>query len=86
MTSGLVEPRHICVSLPRRLRNVRFVLGMVTDVDPQAKTVHWDSTKMGADLMIPLGPPAVAVLMAWALARSTYLAPQPHRPAAGRGI
>ena len=43
-------------------------------------------TKMGAGLMILLGSSAVAVLAAWALARSIYLAPQPHRSAAGRGI
>jgi NADH dehydrogenase len=38
---GLVEPRHICVSLPRQLRKTRFVLGTVTGVDPRAKTVTW---------------------------------------------
>jgi NADH dehydrogenase len=27
VTGGLVEPAHICVSLPRRLRKTRFVLG-----------------------------------------------------------
>jgi NADH dehydrogenase len=48
VTSGLVEPRHICVSLPRRLRNLRFVLGMVTHVDPQAKAVHWASPEGGS--------------------------------------
>jgi NADH dehydrogenase len=48
VTSGLVEPRHICVSLPRRLRNVRFVLGMVTHIDPQAKAVHWASPEGGS--------------------------------------
>lgn len=48
VTGGLVEPRHICVSLPRRLRNVRFVLGMVTHVDIRAKTVRWDSPEGGS--------------------------------------
>jgi NADH:ubiquinone reductase (H+-translocating) len=48
VTGGLVEPRHICVSLPRRLRNVRFVLGMVTRVDPRAKTVDWASPEGGS--------------------------------------
>ncbi len=27
VAGGLLEPRHICVSLPRRLRKMRFVLG-----------------------------------------------------------
>ena len=34
VAGGLVEPRHICVSLPRRLRKARFVLGTVDHVDP----------------------------------------------------
>ena len=41
VAGGLVEPRHICVSLPRRLRKVRFVLGTVQDVDPRQKVVSW---------------------------------------------
>ena len=41
VTGGLVEPRHICVSLPRRLRKVRFVLGTVDHVDPRQKVVSW---------------------------------------------
>lgn len=48
VTGGLVEPRHICVSLPRRLRDVRFVLGMVTHVDTRAKAVRWDSPEGGS--------------------------------------
>jgi NADH:ubiquinone reductase (H+-translocating) len=48
VTSGLVEPRHICVSLPRMLRNMRFVLGTVTHVDPKAKVVHWASPEGGS--------------------------------------
>src|SRR5271170_5358871 len=31
--SGLVDPRHICVGLPRRLRRARFVLGTMQEVD-----------------------------------------------------
>ena len=27
VAGGVVEPRHVCVSLPRRLRRVQFVLG-----------------------------------------------------------
>ena len=43
-------------------------------------------TKMGAGLVILLGWSAVAVLLAWALARSIYLVRRPRRPAAGDGI
>ena len=45
---GLVEPRHICVSLPRRLRNARFVLGTVNHVDPKQKVVNWQSPAGGS--------------------------------------
>ena len=38
---GMVEPRHICVSLPRRLRKARFVLGTVDHVDSRQKVVSW---------------------------------------------
>ena len=41
VAGGLVEPRHICVSLTRRLRKVRFVLGTVQYVDPRQKVVSW---------------------------------------------
>lgn len=41
VTGGLVEPRYICVSLVGRLRNVKLVLGTVTNVDPRAKLVSW---------------------------------------------
>ncbi|MGP7998580.1 MAG: NAD(P)/FAD-dependent oxidoreductase [Streptosporangiaceae bacterium] len=41
VAGGLVEPRHICVSLPRRLRQARFVLGTVQHVDPGHKVVTW---------------------------------------------
>ncbi|HEY0937324.1 MAG TPA: NAD(P)/FAD-dependent oxidoreductase [Trebonia sp.] len=47
VTGGLVEPRHICVSLPAKLRGVRFVLGEVTHVDPRDQTVHWDGPEGG---------------------------------------
>jgi hypothetical protein len=54
---GLLEPRHICVSLPRRLGNVRFVLGTVRQVDSQRKVVSWDrpagrSGQLGYDRLI----------------------------------
>lgn len=41
VAGGLVEPRHICVLLPRRLRQIRFVLGTVHHVDPAQKVVSW---------------------------------------------
>ena len=41
VTGGLVEPRHVCVSLPRRLPKARFVLGTVDRVDLRQKTVRW---------------------------------------------
>jgi NADH dehydrogenase len=41
VAGGLVEPRHICVSLPRRLPKVRFVLGTVHHVDPRQKIASW---------------------------------------------
>jgi NADH:ubiquinone reductase (H+-translocating) len=39
--SGLVDPRHICVGLPRRLRRTRFVLGTMQEVDSKQKIVTW---------------------------------------------
>src|ERR1700734_2217993 len=41
VTGGLVEPAHVCASLPRRLPKVRFVLGTVAGVDPRQKSVSW---------------------------------------------
>jgi NADH dehydrogenase len=48
VTGGLVEPRHICVSLPRRLRRMRFVLGTVHGVDTADKVVSWESPEGGS--------------------------------------
>jgi NADH dehydrogenase len=48
VTGGLVEPRHICVSLPRRLRRMRFVLGTVHGVDTADKVVTWESPEGGS--------------------------------------
>lgn len=39
--AGLVEARHICVSLSRRLRKTRFILGTVQQVDAARKVVSW---------------------------------------------
>jgi NADH:ubiquinone reductase (H+-translocating) len=41
VAGGLVEPRHICVSLARRLRRTRLVLGTVQHVDARQKVVSW---------------------------------------------
>jgi NADH dehydrogenase len=41
VTGGLVDPAHIRVSLPGRLRKVRFVLGTVNHIDPRQQTVSW---------------------------------------------
>ena len=46
--SGLVDPRHICVSLAPRLRHVRFVLGTVNFVDSVQKVVGWASPEGGS--------------------------------------
>jgi NADH:ubiquinone reductase (H+-translocating) len=48
VATGLLEPRHICVSLPGRLGNVRFVLGTATKIDAQAKVVSWDGPEGGS--------------------------------------
>jgi NADH dehydrogenase len=41
VTGGLVAEEHIRVSLPGRLRKIRFVLGTVNHVDTKQKTVGW---------------------------------------------
>ena len=41
VTGGLVEPAYIRASLLRRLRRMRFVLGTVSHVDAEHKTVSW---------------------------------------------
>ena len=45
---GLVEPRHICVSLLSKMPRARFVLGTVTHVDPRQKVVTWSSPEGGS--------------------------------------
>jgi NADH dehydrogenase len=40
VAGGLVEPRHICISLPRRLRGARFVLGEVSRIDSSGRSWH----------------------------------------------
>ena len=57
VAGGLVEPRHIRVSLPGRLPKTRFVLGTVRHVDPARKIVSWDgpegaSGQVGYDHLI----------------------------------
>ena len=48
VTGGLVEPRHIRVSLPRRLRKATFILGTVTHVDPAQQLVSWEGPEGSA--------------------------------------
>jgi NADH:ubiquinone reductase (H+-translocating) len=55
--AGLLEPRHICVSLLSRMRKTRFVLGTVTHIDAAARTVTWSgpedtSGQIGYDRLI----------------------------------
>jgi NADH dehydrogenase len=45
---GVIEPRHIRLSLPRRLRGTRFVLGTVNHVDAARKTVSWSGPEGSA--------------------------------------
>jgi NADH dehydrogenase len=57
VAGGLIEPRHIRVSLPRRLRTMRFVLGTVNHVDHRQKVVSWTgpegaSGQVGYDRLI----------------------------------
>jgi len=46
--AGLVEPRHICISLLSRMPRIRFVLGTVTHVDVRQKVVTWSSPEGGS--------------------------------------
>jgi NADH dehydrogenase FAD-containing subunit len=41
VSGGLIEPGHVRISLPRRLRKTRFVPGTVNHVDPKQKVVSW---------------------------------------------
>ena len=41
VSGGVVEPAHIRVSLVRRLRKMRFVLGTASHIDLEQKVVHW---------------------------------------------
>jgi NADH dehydrogenase FAD-containing subunit len=57
VAGGMVEPRHICVSLPRRLHKARFMLGTVDHVDSRQKVVSWSgpegaSGQVGYDRLI----------------------------------
>ena len=48
VAGGLIEPRHVCVSLPRRLRRVQFLLGTVQRVNDVQKVVSWASLEGGS--------------------------------------
>jgi NADH dehydrogenase len=57
VAGGLVEPAHVCVSLPRRLPKAQFVLGTVSHVDARQKMVSWagpdgSSGEIGYDRII----------------------------------
>jgi NADH:ubiquinone reductase (H+-translocating) len=57
VSGGLVEPRHLRVSLPARLRRMRFVLGTVNHVDLEKQVVSWagpegSSGQVGYDRLI----------------------------------
>ena len=67
VVGGLVEPRHIRVSLPDRLHKMRFVLGTVDHVDHPQKVVSWagpegTSGQVGYDRLI-LTPGSVNKLL-----------------------
>jgi NADH dehydrogenase len=49
VAGALLEPRHLCVSLPRQLRKAEFVLGMVNHVDAEKKLVSWTRPEGSAD-------------------------------------
>ncbi|MGY1753662.1 NAD(P)/FAD-dependent oxidoreductase [Blastococcus sp. SYSU D01042] len=48
VTAGLLEPRHIAVSLRQRLPRTRLVLGRATDLDVAGRTVRVDLLEDGA--------------------------------------
>jgi NADH:ubiquinone reductase (H+-translocating) len=48
VAGGLIEPRHLCVSLPRRLRKLKYVVGTVQRVDARQKVVSWASPQGGS--------------------------------------
>jgi NADH dehydrogenase len=48
VSGGLIEPAHVLVSLPRRLRKTRFVLGTVNHVDSRQKVVSWEGPEGAA--------------------------------------
>lgn len=57
MAGGMVEVRHSCVSVPRRPREARFVLGTVDHGDSRQKVVSWSglegaSGQVGYDRLI----------------------------------
>jgi NADH:ubiquinone reductase (H+-translocating) len=48
VAGGLLEARHICVSLAQRLPGVRLVLGSVQHVDTRQRVVSWASPEGGS--------------------------------------
>jgi NADH dehydrogenase len=47
VTAGLLEPRHVAVSLARTLPGARLVLGTVDQVDIRSRTVGWTDPEGG---------------------------------------
>ena len=41
VAAGVLEPRRVCVSLPRQLPTVRLVLGKVDRIDLDGREVEW---------------------------------------------
>ena len=45
VTAGILEPRRICVSLPKQLPKVQLILGTVTRVDLGNRRVNWTDSE-----------------------------------------
>jgi NADH dehydrogenase FAD-containing subunit len=56
VAGGLAEPRHVRVSLPGRLRHIRFVLGVVNHIDLGNKTVSGAGGRAGPGRLRPAHP------------------------------
>src|ERR1700760_737347 len=45
VAAGILEPRRICVSLPKQLPRVQLILGTVTRVDLGSRRVDWTDSE-----------------------------------------
>jgi hypothetical protein len=99
VAGGLIEPRHIRVSLRRRLRTMRFVLGTVIHVDHGQKVVSWTGLAGAAgqvgydrliltvgtvDKLLPI--PDLADYARVPDHRRGHVPPRPHHPPARTGL